>query len=313
MTKICPENQICVPVEHCSSVNNTLYKRDLNESEINYLRNLECDFKKTIYVCCNSSLPKPGECGRISISTKIINGHDTYLGQFPWVVLLGRRWREKDNKTGISYECAGSIINDPIEIVKIGEWNIETDPDIDRDVIGDPVIKAEVEKIIPHKEHRWNKRYDDIALIKLKMKINYTEFIKPICLPHKEEVLDGKLVIVGWGESGKKIKNNENSEDILEKIQQHASLDVVDNNECRKKYLRYNLKSTQMCAASAFSDSCKGDSGGPLIGLQTNHFPFYYFITGIVSFGKHCGTLGEPGVYTDVRKYIDWIQQNIIH
>ena len=53
-------------------------------------------------------------------------------------------------------------------------------------------------------------------------------------------------------------------------------------------------------------DSCNGDSGGPLFGRDTLDSPMYAI--GIVSSGtKICG-LGQPGVYTKVAVFEDWIK-----
>ena len=35
------------------------------------------------------------------------------------------------------------------------------------------------------------------------------------------------------------------------------------------------------------------------------------YIYGIVSFGRGCGRIGNPGVYVKVSKYVDWIQETI--
>lgn len=36
-----------------------------------------------------------------------------------------------------------------------------------------------------------------------------------------------------------------------------------------------------------------------------------YTIVGVTSFGKSCGTIGVPGVYTRIYAYNDWIE-NIV-
>ena len=51
-----------------------------------------------------------------------------------------------------------------------------------------------------------------------------------------------------------------------------------------------------------------GDSGGPLVCKDDEGTSY---ITGIVSWGVGCATEGVPGVYTNVRKYLTWIN-NII-
>lgn len=74
------------------------------------------------------------------------------------------------------------------------------------------------------------------------------------------------------------------------------SLDVMD-----KKF----------CAGEEGKDSCRGDSGGPLMIEDEYRDKDRMIQFGIVSFGpQQCGST-IPGVYTDVRKYIKWILDNI--
>ena len=47
------------------------------------------------------------------------------------------------------------------------------------------------------------------------------------------------------------------------------------------------------------TDSCYGDSGGP--------FVCHGVLTGIVSWGLECT---YPGVYTNIREYVNWIKAN---
>ena len=56
-------------------------------------------------------------------------------------------------------------------------------------------------------------------------------------------------------------------------------------------------------------DSCKGDSGGPLVSRDFAGDPWYQI--GVVSYGTgKCG-VGEPGVYTRVDGYLDWIESKL--
>lgn len=60
-----------------------------------------------------------------------------------------------------------------------------------------------------------------------------------------------------------------------------------------------------MCAGGeAGKDSCKGDGGGPLTCYRQDGT---YALVGLVSWGIDCGQPNVPGVYVDVRKFLDWI------
>lgn len=57
-----------------------------------------------------------------------------------------------------------------------------------------------------------------------------------------------------------------------------------------------------------FRNHKKGDGGGPLYCYRSDGT---YALTGLVSWGIDCGTEGVPGVYTNVKEYLDWIGMNI--
>ncbi len=60
-----------------------------------------------------------------------------------------------------------------------------------------------------------------------------------------------------------------------------------------------------VCAmGTAGKDSCNGDSGGPLTRAQGTGGRV---LVGLVSWGKGCAQPGQPGTYTDVSAYLDWI------
>ena len=87
-----------------------------------------------------------------------------------------------------------------------------------------------------------------------------------------------------------------------------AELDEMALSECRALGGAFeNVSSSQICARGGLdghSDSCDGDSGGPLLVRGEDDKPQLY---GLVSWGVGCGEPGLPGIYTRVGAYVDWI------
>lgn len=71
------------------------------------------------------------------------------------------------------------------------------------------------------------------------------------------------------------------------------------------------INRSQLCALGNNTDTCSGDSGGPILGEAidpTNPRRKYWYAAGITSFGPSiCNTVGWPGVYTRTSFFKDWI------
>lgn len=89
----------------------------------------------------------------------------------------------------------------------------------------------------------------------------------------------------------------------------------MDKEECRKSYnesskLPRGIDDSMICAkdtnSTRKSDACQGDSGGPLLMLTESGDT----VIGVTSFGSTCGT-SDPGVYTAVYSYLDWIEEQV--
>lgn len=88
---------------------------------------------------------------------------------------------------------------------------------------------------------------------------------------------------------------------------------VIDLETCQKKLIDSALIShCQLCADSAISDTCGGDSGGPLQVPTNVRNDVRMVQQGIISFGsRYCNNYNYPSVYTRVASYMDWILDSI--
>ncbi|XP_017849680.1 serine protease easter [Drosophila busckii] len=279
-----------------------------------------------------SLLPLPGQCGNI-LSNRIYGGVKTKIDEFPWMALI-EYTKGSGNK---GHHCGGSLISNRYVVtashcvngkdlpadwrlsgVRLGEWDTTTDPDCEVDVRGmkdcaPAHLDVPVERTIPHPSYDpfSKNQVNDIALLRLGRQIEYTDFVRPICLPLdtnlRAATFDGiSMDVAGWGKTEELSASN---------LKLKAAVDGVTLDECQSVYTRQSivLENTQMCAGGQEGvDSCRGDSGGPLIGLDTNKVNTYYFLAGVVSFGPTpCGLNGWPGVYSRVGAFVDWIQATL--
>lgn len=99
-------------------------------------------------------------------------------------------------------------------------------------------------------------------------------------------------------------------------IKLKVQVDGVPLSRCNSVYRLQNVQvgPTQLCAGGLKGyDSCRGDSGGPLMGFDnTDRVNPYHYLAGVVSFGPSpCGMQDWPGVYTRVDKFTPWILRNM--
>lgn len=141
---------------------------------------------------------------------------------------------------------------------------------------------------------------------------------------------DETLKVVGWGrtENGKNITlDNERRQEIHYEIDMcifcigtpsnfklHANVAGYDFVNCSDKYRSSNkivLRQSQLCALGNGTDTCNGDSGGPILTWATdptNPRRTYWYAAGITSFGtRDCARPGFPAIYTRVSHFKSWI------
>lgn len=90
-----------------------------------------------------------------------------------------------------------------------------------------------------------------------------------------------------------------------------AIVPFVDRRVCQMAYEKKLIAEDQLCAGGQVGiDSCRGDSGGPLMASINGR----WYVYGIVSHGPaKCGTPNLPGVYTNVSYYVRWIYRKVFN
>ncbi|XP_062574746.1 serine protease 53-like [Saccostrea cucullata] len=157
---------------------------------------------------------------------------------------------------------------------------------------------------------------NDIALVKLNYPVETTNYVCPICLPNDVERNKTRCVVTGWGIKRTPNVSNPDEPDPMawpDNLQQ-ATVPIIEYDECTaKEGYREKLTPNMLCAGyrEGHVDTCNGDSGGPLQCMKED----VWHLTGITSWGgktyRECAEADQPGVYTKVLNYREWILMTI--
>ncbi|XP_047478379.1 mucin-5AC-like isoform X2 [Penaeus chinensis] len=245
-------------------------------------------------------------CGVAPISvgsTRIVNGTEASVGEYPYQVAV------IPTIAGRQYQCGGSIIKERWILTAAHCFydtsnNKATSVDIVYGTIningGGTTVTAS--RFIDHPGYDSNTNANDIALVELPQPLNYATDpnIQPICLGLEEDIpYGGKAVASGWGA----LSFGGSSPSVLREVE----LDIITINECQQKASLPPDTNSVVCALTLFKDTCQGDSGGPLVAKLCDGT---WAQIGVVSYGFRCAVPDNPGVYTRVSAFANWISEN---
>lgn len=318
----------CVPVRKCDYTLEIVRKTDATYKDSQYLENSTCGHQpgpSPIPLTCCPALLNPESCGVIDLSKRIVGGNITKLEEHPWAALL--IYDITGNNTLVP-NCGASLLNSryvltaahcianvpkrwKLRYVRLGEWNATSTENCTIVNENEEICRQdyEIEDTIVHQEYNATARnkLNDITLLKLATDVEFSKYIKPICLPFDETIWnmpidDEDFTVTGWGKTETATRSG---------IQLHVDIIGKSLDACNKIFSVANitLADTQICVGGEEGkDSCKGDSGGPLM----RQVGLVWYQVGVVSFGhRFCGTKGFPGIYTNVAKYLKWIEQKV--
>ncbi|XP_004552750.3 trypsin [Maylandia zebra] len=160
--------------------------------------------------------------------------------------------------------------------------------------------KIKIENKTIHENYQQVGQGNDIMLIKLSEKAHLGHMVRTIQLPPEEIHLQENQVcqVAGWGKT--KTDANKPVDELMV-----VDVSVIEKQVCEDQW--GHLPANVVCAGGYGTDKgfCQGDSGGPLVcqGLAV----------GIVSYNHNgiCNYPEEPNVYTDITKYVQWINKTV--
>ncbi|CAB0032321.1 unnamed protein product [Trichogramma brassicae] len=246
--------------------------------------------------------------------------NEANFGEFPWMVAVLKEAVVEGEAVKI-YQCGGSLINrrailtaahcvEGKEIkdlyVRAGEWDTQT---TDEPL---PHQDRRVSLITSHPDYRSGILFNDYALLILESPFELADNVELLCLPDQDDNFDdANCHATGWG------KDQFGDSGRFQVILKSVLLPTVPRDVCQAslrttrlgRYFR--LHETFMCAGGVGGlDTCTGDGGSPLV-CPSKQNPARYVQAGIVAWGIGCGQANVPGVYADVAKSRQWIDQTL--
>ncbi|XP_037713754.1 serine protease grass-like [Drosophila subpulchrella] len=227
---------------------------------------------------------------------KIAGGSDAGRFSNPWMVRV--------MVTG-KLKCGGSLITSRFVLtaahcvsngnmtVRLGEYDT-------RNPRRGIEVNVDRKMFLQKYKESYDEQYD-IGLLRMAKVVPFSVHIRPICLPFNVEIPNiSRFKVSGWG----RLQNG-----TMSHILQTATVYAKDRQQCAKKFFR-TVDKTQICAGSIGSDSCDGDSGGPLFAYIDYFGQVRPIQIGIVSYGLiDCKGLT---VYTNVSHYMNEIMNVLV-
>ncbi|NVK31318.1 MAG: serine protease [Gammaproteobacteria bacterium] len=234
---------------------------------------------------------------------RILYGESASAGQWPGLAGLVTRGSD-----GASVECGavlisprhlataahcvyvGGVLREPGDFqVRLNEHDL---------TLASDHIAMPVRRVTLHPFYNSTNMANDLAILELAQQVTD---VTPAFVA-SEPVDQEQAYAVGWGLT-------ENNRTV--NTPQEVALTLHDVESCQSNFdLDDDAIGSKMICAGDYgkqTDTCNGDSGGPLYVRRGNRQQ----VVGITSWGYECGDRITPGVYTNLSEYSDWLLAEI--
>ncbi|XP_055336343.1 transmembrane protease serine 6-like isoform X2 [Paramacrobiotus metropolitanus] len=147
-------------------------------------------------------------------------------------------------------------------------------------------IRVEVKEVIPHPDYKGEPANEyDYCLLVLKAPIQFSDDLKPVCLPRANDIaqISQGCFTAGCGSTLQYNADVSKPPSQISKLLLQIPLSIVEKSTCSRSIA---ISPETICAYTPGKDSCQGDSGGPLIcPRQDNPNSTQWVLHGVTSVG----------------------------
>ncbi|XP_071564067.1 ovochymase-2-like [Temnothorax nylanderi] len=252
----------------------------------------------------------------------IANGQRTLPGQWPWLAALFVV------RNGYEFQCAGSVLTTrhvltAAHCLKLSSTSNDTlHPNVLEVALGrfnlrrfreEGTVNREIASYKIHPEYAHTTTGDsDLAILILRTPVEFSPFIRPICLWSQSTNLQGVEnrvgYVVGWG-------RDEHGHRYTEEPRM-AMMPIVSLENCHWSYQGFVSLTSNRTFCAGMQDGtgpCNGDSGSGLVlfNATTGRYQLRGVVSRSVLGNEPLCDLTKFTVFVDVAKYQFWILQQI--
>jgi len=242
-----------------------------------------------------------GECGIPGPQDRIVGGSEATPHSYPWMAALF---------VDDTWFCGGTLISDEWVltaahcakdatemVVMLGAHNV-------REASEEGRLELVTRDFFTHPRYSQITLHNDLALVHLPEKVEFSNIIRPVCLPGYSEASDPLAHMdaqaSGWG------KPTDSSQSISPVLRE-VTVDTITNLMCALEYPTVVNKNILCISGKDGKSTCNGDSGGPLHLVTDGVFKQ----VGITSFGSSMGCeIGFHAGFTRTASFLEWIETN---
>ncbi|KAL2805280.1 enteropeptidase precursor [Daubentonia madagascariensis] len=203
------------------------------------------------------------------VTPKIVGGSNAKEGDWPWLVALYYNGQLLCGASLVSSDWLVSAAHCVYgRNLQPSKWTAILGLHMTSNLTSPQIVTLLIDQIVINPHYNKRRKDNDIAMIHLEFKVNYT------------------------GPTAS--------------ILQEADVPLLSNEKCQQQMPEYSITENMICAGyeEGGIDTCQGDSGGPLMCQENNR----WFLAGVTSFGYQCALPNRPGVYVRVTRFTEWIQ-----